>query len=210
MHLVFMKRSFSPRPWYKYNMIKNRYGSFFERLATLYGEMDSSYGNAAAYYGFDCKGCIENCCLTRFYHHTHIEYLYLLEGLSSLAQEKQIKATKKAVDYNKKAIEYDVKKKQVRQMCPLNFDGLCILYNYRPMICRLHGVSHELKKPGRDIVYSPGCGEFTRQCESKRYFRFDRTPFYIKMAQLEKDLTLKFGFTTKFKRTIAQMLADDP
>jgi hypothetical protein len=191
-------------------MTKKRYAPFFDRLNTLYGDMDSSYGNTAAYYGFDCKGCMENCCLTRFYHHTHVECLYLLEGFSFLAKEKQIEATKKAKDYNKKAIESDVKKKQARQMCPLNFDGLCILYNYRPMICRLHGVSHELKKPGKDMVYSPGCGKFTRQCESKTYFRFDRTPFYIKMAQLEKDLKLKFGFTKKFKGTIAQMIADGP
>ncbi len=208
MLLAFMKRSFFPRPWYNYNMTKNIYTPFFERLKALYVDMDSYYGNAADYYGFDCKGCMENCCLTRFYHHTHIECLYLLEGLSFLAKKKQIETTKKAADYNKKAIESDVKKKQARQMCPLNFDGLCILYNYRPMICRLHGVSHELKKPGRDIIYSPGCGEFTRQCENKAYFSFDRTPFYIKMAQLEKDLKLKFGFTKKFKNTIAQMITN--
>jgi hypothetical protein len=210
MHLAFTKRSFSLLPWYKYNMTNNRYASFFEKLETLYANMNSSYGNAAAYYRFDCKGCLENCCLTRFYHHTHLECLYLLEGLSFLAEEKQSEVTKKAKNYNKKAIEYDVKKKLVRQMCPLNFDDLCILYNYRPMICRLHGVSHELKKPGRDIVYSPGCDEFTKLSEGKTYFRFDRTPFYIKMAQLEKGLKLRFGFTKKFKRTIAQMLMDKP
>ncbi len=203
-----MKRSFSLRLWYNFKMTQNRYALFFKRLEILYGDMDSSYGNAATYYGFDCKGCMENCCLTRFYHHTHIEYLYLLEGLSLLAKETQIEAIKKAAAYNKKAIESDVKRKQARQMCPLNFDGLCILYNYRPMICRLHGVSHELKKPGRDIAYSPGCGEFARQCENKAYFSFDRTPFYIKMAQLEKDFKQRFDFTKKFKGTIAQMLTD--
>ncbi len=42
--------------------------------------MDLKYKEAADYYGFDCTGCEDNCCFTRFFHHTLLEYLYIMEG----------------------------------------------------------------------------------------------------------------------------------
>jgi hypothetical protein len=77
------------------------------------------------------------------------------------------------------------------------------------MICRLHGIPHEHRNPRRDITYGPGCQVFSKQVGKKDYYRFDRTPFYIKMAALEKDLKQAAGITTKVKMTIADMLIPD-
>jgi hypothetical protein len=94
----------------------------------------------------------------------------------------------------------------VRLMCPLNFDELCILYSYRPMICRLHGIPHELQKPGQNPVCGPGCETFDHRCGHKGYFKFDRTPFYRQLAMLEQEVKQALGVTEKFKITIAEMI----
>ena len=84
-----------------------------------------------------------------------------------------------------------------------------MLYAFRPMICRLHGIPHELHRPGGNVIKNPGCNAFFDQCRksgTSAYIRFDRTPFYRQMAILEKDLRQATGYTDKIKLTIAQML----
>ncbi len=181
-------------------------GTFLKRLSDIYSSMDLKYSKAAAIYGFNCTGCEDNCCLTRFHHHTVLEYLYILEGFNHLETEKQIKIKASALKVRQKSIEADRKGTRLRQMCPLNSAGKCILYFCRPMICRLHGIPHELHTPGRDIISQPGCEAFSKQFGEKDYHRFDRTPFYIEIASLEKDLKQAAGITTKIKMTIADML----
>lgn len=179
---------------------------FLKQLSAIYFSMDQKYSEAAAYYGFNCTGCEDNCCMTRFYHHTVLEYLYILEGFNHLDIEKQIEIKARALKVRQKSIEAGRNGKRLRQMCPLNLDGKCILYSSRPMICRLHGIPHELHSPGRNITYGSGCEAFSKYCSEKDYYRFDRTPFYIKMASLEKDLKQAAGITMKVKMTIADML----
>ncbi len=77
------------------------------------------------------------------------------------------------------------------------------------MICRLHGIPHELQKAGHRVMYSPGCDAFTKQIKAKEYYKFDRTPFYIKMAELENELKKAAGITQKLKMTVAEMLIED-
>ncbi|MBF0573595.1 MAG: hypothetical protein HQK69_07535 [Desulfamplus sp.] len=113
-------------------------------------------------------------------------------------------------------------------MCPLNQDGKCILYKYRPMICRLHGIPHELVKPASyllssntkpisdinstlisdtNTVLSPGCNDGSELFSAKGYIKFDRTPFYSEMAAIEKEyLIATIGRAVRNRQTIAQML----
>ncbi|NNL43604.1 MAG: hypothetical protein HKO79_14045 [Desulfobacterales bacterium] len=180
---------------------------YLKQLSDIYSLMDLKYSNVAEFYGSNCTGCEDNCCLTRFHHHTVLEYQYILEGFNHLDPEKQIKIKAKALKIRQKSIEADRKGTRLRQMCPLNSAGKCILYSYRPMICRLHGIPHELHIPGRDIICQPGCEAFSKKFGEKDYRRFDRTPFYKEIASLEKDLKQAVGITTKIKMTIADMLA---
>jgi Fe-S-cluster containining protein len=94
----------------------------------------------------------------------------------------------------------------IRRMCPLNFNSLCLLYDYRPLICRLHGISYELRRPGHNIMPGAGCETFSEQCHEKGYIKFDRTPFYTAMAELENELRLKINIRQKLKLTVSQML----
>ncbi len=181
---------------------------FVSRLETLYRDMDAAYRAAADHYGFHCDGCTDNCCLTRFYHHTHLEYLYLRQGFLALPAEVRQAVGRSAVLAVREAAAAERTAAAVRIMCPVNRNGRCLLYAYRPMICRLHGVAHELHPPGRPVVRAPGCDAFDRLAARAAYRRFDRTPFYREMALLEKDLKQALGGTAaKLKMTVAEMIA---
>ncbi|MBC2711972.1 MAG: hypothetical protein HGJ94_13580 [Desulfosarcina sp.] len=178
-------------------------------MEALFCEMDRTYAAVADQYGFRCNGCADNCCLTRFYHHTLLEYLYLVEGMGTLESGVRQAIRKQALTISAKMADTDRRGETLRIMCPLNRDERCMLYPYRPMICRLHGIPHELHRPGGNVTKHPGCDAFFDQCRESgntEYIRFDRTPFYRQMATLEKELRLETGYADKIKLTIAQML----
>jgi Fe-S-cluster containining protein len=184
------------------------FAPYLDRLADVFRKMDGRYEGAAAEYGFVCSGCEDSCCRTRFYHHTLIEYHYLKIGLDSLSSSDRAIVQSRALE----TIAYGEHHSEIAPaaMCPLNEDGRCRLYAYRPMICRLHGLPHELNHPVKGRVQSPGCHEFVIQCCQKAYIPFDRTPLYREMAVLEKSFRQEtgIGIGTKMKMTVADILAD--
>ena len=179
---------------------------FEDRLRAIYVEMDDGYDVVAKRYGFECRGCEESCCETRFYHHTWIEYLYLLAGFRLLEKNRQQQIIQRASIADEKHRMVEMNGRMVRVMCPLNEEGLCILYDFRPMICRLHGIAHELRKPGQKPVFGSGCDLFTEKYGKIPYISFDRTPFYQKMAVLEQEFRKASGIGNKIRMTIAKML----
>jgi Fe-S-cluster containining protein len=184
----------------------DKYIHYFDDLKSLYAQMDQSYDAVADAYGFHCSGCADNCCLTRFFHHTLVEFLYLRKGFADLDENVQEEIRICAADVNEKVMQAEAVGNISRVMCPLNMQGLCVLYEYRPMICRLHGIPHELIHPVKNKILGPGCHEFDAQCGKKEYIAFNRTPFYRQMALLERRLREMTGFTGRLKKTVAQML----
>jgi Fe-S-cluster containining protein len=182
--------------------------AFFDRLQYIYADMDRKYGIAAQSYGFQCRGCQDNCCLTRFYHHTYLEYLLIHRGFDNLDLPDQHAIRAKAEEVRRQTELADNNGVPVQLMCPLNNDGMCTLYHYRPMICRLHGIPHELQKPGQPVVHGPGCGLFDEQCSGKPYYKFDRTQFYFEIARLENEFKQAAGLTGRIKLTIAEMITE--
>ncbi len=175
-------------------------------IAQIFERMDAAYDKVSEAYGFHCRGCADNCCLTRFHHHTLAETLYLKRGFEGLSDDLKVELKDKARDVVEKTRKADEKGETPRIMCPLNHEGLCMLYVYRPMICRLHGLAHELIKPGQSPVLSEGCGLFTEKTRSMDYIPFDRTPFYVDMALLEQNLRKVSGFTDRLKHTVAEII----
>ena len=180
--------------------------AFFDRLQNLFADMDRRYGIAARSYGFECRGCEDTCCRTRFYHHTHLEYQFIRMGIETLNPSVQLSIRAKAEAVCRRTEQADSQGLAVRLMCPLNHNGMCSLYHYRPMICRMHGIPHQLQKPGQPILHGPGCGAFDKRCGDKPYFKFDRTRFYFEMAGLENEFRQAAGLTGKIKLTIAEMI----
>lgn len=183
------------------------YQPFLRRLAIIFSEMDQLYQAAVDYYGFSCNGCLDNCCLTRFSHYTLLEYLYIRQGFNELNKKNQIQVRQKSKEIIHQTELLIVQKKVIRLMCPLNDKGLCQLYMFRPMICRLHGIPHEFQNPVLNKKrYGPGCQAFTDKCANKKYYKFDRTGFYLSLSSLEKKIRKAFNFNQKLKMTIAEML----
>ncbi len=175
--------------------------------------MDTLWNRTADQYGFQCNGCEDNCCETEFYHHTHIEKAYFLHGFNRLQRPVIVMSSKKAKKVNAKRHLAAKKKERLRIMCPVNIDGKCTLYPYRPMICRLHGIPHEVEIPAglgkeKKRIHQPGCAAGA-DLFKETYHPFDRTPFYSQLATLEKAYCqLKFpGKPQRIKETIAQMIA---
>ena len=188
---------------------KRRLRPLLDQLKTLFDDMDKAYTAVADRYGFHCSGCTDNCCLTRFSHHTLVEFFYLIEGVATLPPDTRQALVGVARSINDTIESADQRNETIRIMCPLNQEGRCILYTFRPMICRLHGIPHELHGPNGQVVKNPGCDVFFDQCREKgrtAYIRFDRTPFYRRMAMLENQVRSQSGYTGKIKLTVAQML----
>jgi len=175
-----------------------------QSISILYQFMDETWSRIAASYQFQCTGCEDNCCRALFFHHTHIEKAYLRHGFDQLEPGRKNGILSRAEDYRQKTFPENAEIKNLKIMCPLNEKGMCILYAYRPMICRLHGLPHEIRKPGFPPMMGKGCeaGQF----HDKAYIPFDRTPFYQSMARLEADYRQKSKITGKIKGTVAQML----
>jgi hypothetical protein len=184
--------------------------SIKEKITAIYSHMDTAYREAASSYGFTCSGCDHNCCEERFFHYAVAEHLYLAAGISSLIEDTKKEITARAEEVIQIYGIHDLKGIIKRVMCPLNFAGLCILYDYRPMICRLHGISHTLKKPGFPEQQGPGCHTFDEDIESKnkKFTTFDRTVFYAEMAAVEIKLRKLLKFGGRYKKTVAGMILD--
>jgi len=178
--------------------------AYLAHLRALFAEMDAAYARAAAAAGFECRGCRDSCCRSLFHHHTHLEAIYLREGFGALpqAEREAILARARAA-----AAVQGLPDGERRPMCPLNAAGRCRLYMHRPMICRLHGIAHELHPPGRPLVIGAGCAEYERARGAARQGqRFDRTPLYARMAALESEFRESEGLRNRVKLTIAEIL----
>jgi Fe-S-cluster containining protein len=182
---------------------------FEMEAARLLAQMDAAYSRMAKNAGFVCNGCEDNCCLTRFFHHTLMELLYLQSGLAALPplQQRRIRDRAQAAARQMDALEQHGR--PVRVMCPLNEQGRCALYAYRPMICRLHGIPNALHRPDGRILTGPGCDAYYLQCGPEGRDPLDRTPLYTAMADLERRLRRRLGFSGKIKLTVAQMILKD-
>jgi Fe-S-cluster containining protein len=188
------------------DMTKDKITPFIEEYKTIIHSMDEGYITAAAANGFACEGCQESCCETRFYHHTYLEFYLLEEGLQSLPQSQYDHIRNLAIEVCRKAETCDRQKRPYRIMCPLSSAGRCSLYPYRPMICRLHGIAHELKRLDGTDLLGAGCHLFEKACQNMSPKRLDRTPYYRRMAAVEKRLRLAIGLQTKIKLTVAEMI----
>jgi len=174
---------------------------YIARIKALYEKMDKAYRDASE--GFSCEGCRDNCCTQRFYHHTISEYIYLMDGVSRADEAligRIMMRARVAVGTYMKELEIG---EILPVMCPINEEGRCTLYEWRPMICRLHGIAYSFTKPNGEIVSGGGCHRFKKDATT-----LDRTPFYQELAEIEKSLREETGFRGRYAKTTAQMLLD--
>ena len=184
-----------------------RHDALIRKLETLYAEMDAAYEAIAHAHDFICRGCEDNCCLTRFDHHTLVEVVGLYRGFLRLPDDQRRRVARRAEVYCR-ALRTDAPQgRPFRQLCPLNRQTRCLLYAQRPMICRLHGIPHLLRHPRQGLMTGTGCHMFEAACKRSDGPRLDRTPFYAAMAGLEKALRQVSGWDQPVRLTVAEMIA---
>jgi len=186
--------------------ICHRHADSLKQLHTVYRDMDEAYTTAARNYGFECRGCDDNCCQTRFYHHTLVETAGLFSGYRALPEDERRRILKEAQAYDKAMQTARPEIRAQQPMCPLNVNTKCLLYRERPMICRLHGIPHVMRHPTKGLITGPGCHIFEASHRQNNGLPLDRTPIYSAMAQLEKALRRNSGIETPLRLTVAQMI----
>jgi Fe-S-cluster containining protein len=180
--------------------------AYIKRVGEIFNAIESMYNAALQHYGFSCEGCADNCCVTKFDHHTMAEELYLAEGLKKFDEDKKRELVSRAQEVVKSHTASG--DDDPRVMCPLNEGGLCIMYEHRPMICRIHGVPYEMHKRDMSFELGAGCHRFMTekaQKEGLQYYPLNRTMFYVEMARVEKDVREKLG-TGDYSKTTAEMV----
>lgn len=185
---------------------------FAKEVAVLYHDMETAYDQTAEALDFSCSGCPDNCCDSYFLHHTYTEWAYLWQGLKTLdAGQLQI-INEKATQYVVKSEAALVQGKRPVIMCPLNMDGLCSLYPYRLMLCRLHGIPATFTRPDGKKLEFPGCFRCQELVSpDKSLTPLDRTQFFRRLVELELELLgHKRMAAPRVKLTIAQMIVKGP
>ncbi len=183
--------------------------NYLDKLSEIYKEIDSEYEKTQKHYdNFSCKDCDDNCCTTVFHHYTFIENLFMIEGFDTVEPERWKVINERAKDYFTQLTKSGHCVTSLKIMCPLNFDGLCSLYEYRPLICRIHGVPSFLQSPHRGKQEWQGCKRFEKLHGDKIDSFMDRTPYFTKIATLEGQVRQELTYFQKHRKTIAEMIMD--
>lgn len=186
------------------------FAPFREPLADVFATMDDAYREVAEAHGFQCRGCEDNCCRTRFYHHTLAEAAYLFQGVAALAPAAAEAMRQRAGGVAAALAAADADGTAFDMMCPANVAGRCVLYAHRPMICRLHGLPSVMIRPDGAALEGAGCADFHRCHGAGGHPRLDRTPHYRKMAQLEQQVRRAADFNQRLKLSVADMILAFP
>jgi len=166
--------------------------TLFKKLSRLYSEMEETYNRTAGKIGLSCHGCPDNCCTSHF--------------------EKQRDFMNRAGEYVRQSRALLAQGLRPRIMCPLNDNGLCQLYEYRLMVCRMHGVPNSFVRPDGKRLSFPGCF----RCQElyshlKEVPVLDRTGFYRDLASLEMAFVgPRIKTLPRVNLTLAEMLVQGP
>jgi len=156
-------------------------------IEELYRRIDSSYGQAAEQVGFSCQRCDgEKCCTVDLTLHTCVETAYLRHGVELLVPHRRREVIQRSAVVLAAKEADPVGPAYRNAPCVLNVDGLCSIYDYRPMICRLAGIPHVFRRPDGSTLEAGGCPRYEAEIlPAFPHLRIDRTPFYRDMAEIE-------------------------
>ncbi|MBU0663512.1 MAG: hypothetical protein KJ990_03095 [Proteobacteria bacterium] len=186
------------------------------RIRQIYDEMEKGYEQVATLLQFSCHGCPDNCCDSYFQHHTFVEWGYLWLGFRQLPERQQEDILERSRLYIAACEQSMARNDRPQVMCPLNENGLCILYAHRLMVCRTHGVPATMQRPDGQRLNFPGCFRcqelvketFAHESEAPRT---ERTKLLRSLAMMENELMDgKRHLYPRIQLTIAQMLVNGP
>jgi len=120
-------------------------GGFFAEYEAICRDLEEKRKNAVQN-GLDVPECgkkTSSCCHTPF-HVLFIEAVYVNHQMGrTLTSQDRMAVLNEAARLTAYIKKCDTAQ-AVSYLCPLNRNGVCILYNYRPLVCRAHGLSNAL------------------------------------------------------------------
>lgn len=106
-----------------------------------------------------CKKQCSACCEKGDYPLSQYELEYLMEGYSNLETSLKIK------------VQENFKKFKKGGKCPFLIDKTCSVYNWRPIICRVHGLAYICPTGEAKLPYCANEGKnYSKVYSSKELF----------------------------------------
>lgn len=180
-------------------------------LEEIYRQLQLEYERVAGELGFSCTGCPDNCCDSFFLHHTYAEWAYLWIGFRQLDPVRQDELKSRSQTWIAQCEKARLNGERPQVMCPLNENGLCVLYHHRLLVCRTHGVPASMTRPDGQTLRFPGCFRCQQLVDGRSQAGpvpwVERTPLLRQLALLESRLLEnKRHLMPKVRLTIAEML----
>jgi len=185
-------------------------------ISEIYQTMQEGYDTIAAEITLACSDCSDNCCDSWFQHHTYSEWAFLWEGLSRLEKSVLERIRERAKEYIRISSDELASRRRPQVMCPLNEDGLCILYQHRMLVCRMHGIPATMTRPDGQSMRFPGCfrcqeivaGKYPDENAAPA---MDRTPLFRRLVAVESQLMgPQHHLYPRVRKTIAEMIVEGP
>lgn len=186
------------------------------KLEKLYADMEAAYDGVAQRLEHSCNGCPDNCCDSYFLHHTYIEWAYLWYGIETIPDDTRTQILDRANRYHLDSERLIGNGQRPKLMCPLNDNGRCMLYRYRLMVCRTHGVPASMVRPDGKKLTFPGCFRCQELVDRQDLDEtevpvMERTDLLRRLVVLEQEfMEGRRHLAPKVKRTIASMLIKGP
>lgn len=186
-----------------------------EKLEEIYQGLQHEYDRVARDLRFSCNGCPDNCCDSYFLHHTYIEWAFLWIGFRRLEGNRQNALLNHSRTWLKDCEKALAIGARPQVMCPLNNNGLCMLYEHRLLVCRTHGVPARMTRPDGQELQFPGCFRcqeiVVEEYQEQQAPYVARTPLLYALAALENQLLGgRRHLYPKVRMTIAEMLVNGP
>lgn len=149
-------------------------------LNTIQSFLDKYFDDQKEY--LCCKKGCAYCCEKGTYPYSQLEFDYLMLGFLKLDFENQQKIIKR-IEILKDEYEKSEDKEKFMHKCPfLNEENVCMVYDYRGLICRTFG----LLKPNQDgEIIMPFC-----QSLGLNYSKV----YNCEKKMLDPELVEKFGY----------------
>jgi len=151
------------------NKIVKSYGKFLEQTS-------EQFAKASKKHKVKCRRGCHECCTTGFFDITLLDAMHLRARLKKVPAAIRARVLAKAneqLDILEKKDAFSrkdpiirtlagidkVSRRSAKMSCPALENGVCIIYEHRPHICRIFGPT---VRGSRRAVRIEGCGYFTR------------------------------------------------
>lgn len=134
---------------------------YSEYIKGLTAEIDHGFNDQREFIA--CKAGCGICCKSSYYGCSKLEWEYVKIGFEKLDERIRNEINMKSVAIIKDRIKFAETNPNLREFeytCPFLYNDSCINYEYRPMLCRSHGlIYYDVDKEGKiNVPYCMNLG----------------------------------------------------